>query len=730
MANAEDTAEKLKSKKIFINHLDSFQGKNIGKFLSRCVVGASLEEAEDEEDDRSISSSIMEKTREGCYEIVGTVKDREKPKPDFAKELILFENKDQLYEYLVECDIIIYDITEDPDQIDEAVWAVSELHSDLDKIDKPKMFILISTCMTWARSKPLDPREADGRSVSDERGDEKEDLEIPFTEDDYRRRKPHQNFKEHISAEKTVIKLGKTNKAKLVTYVVCSGLTYGAEENIFHYLFKSAWHNAPQLQCFGEGRNIVPTIHIKDLAAVIQNVADGRPKVRYIIAKDDAQNTLEDIVRTVSQNLGSGKLKHITKEEALLSKDIEQADFDMLLVDLRMDSVFVKENMHISWVSEAGIIDNIIPIIKEYKDTRSLQPLRAVILGPPASGKTTVAKQLCESFKLHHILVKDVIEEELESLRAKTRRADEEDTEEEEDNGAQEAQELLDQINESKENNNDRIEDQFIIRFLRDRLKAMPCQNQGFILDGYPKTIAQAKDLFAKKQAIANEEEEEEHAEGAGASYDRSIMPEFVINLEAVDEFLKERVMNLPEAVVSGTHNTEKHLLRRLRDYRMVNTDDDTVLNYFDELEFHPEKIDVTKDTSEMMKDTVEKIKKIFGSPRNYGPTPEELEEMRRQEEEARVKREAEEKADKERREAEELQERRRRQEEWSQRLNEVKREEYELLEAQSIPLRNYLMKHVMPTLTQGLIDCCKTRPEDPIDYLAEYLFQHNPQID
>lgn len=32
-----------------------------------------------------------------------------------------------------------------------------ELHSDLDKIEKPKMFILISSVMTWAKSKPLDP---------------------------------------------------------------------------------------------------------------------------------------------------------------------------------------------------------------------------------------------------------------------------------------------------------------------------------------------------------------------------------------------------------------------------------------------------------------------------------------------------------------------------------------------------------------------------------------------
>ena len=66
-------------------------------------------------------------------------------------------------------------------------------------------------------------------------------------------------------------------------------------------------------------------------------------------------------------------------------------------------------------------------------------------------------------------------------------------------------------------------------------------------------------------------------------------MPTNVIVLEAPDDFLKIRVMNLPENVVAGTHMTEEGLARRLMEYRAINTEDDTVLNYFDELEIHPE---------------------------------------------------------------------------------------------------------------------------------------------
>lgn len=96
-------------------------------------------------------------------------------------------------------------------------------------------------------------------------------------------------------------------------------------------------------------------------------------------------------------------------------------------------------------------------------------------------------------------------------------------------------------------------------------------------------------------------------------------MPDYVFCLEANDEFLRNRVMNLPESVVHGTHNDEEGLMKRLELYRSLNNDEETVLNYFDEKEFHPEKLDVTKDDSPMMRDTVEKIKKTIGEPRNYG---------------------------------------------------------------------------------------------------------------
>ena len=48
------------------------------------------------------------------------------------------------------------------------------------------------------------------------------------------------------------------------------------------------------------------------------------------------------------------------------------------------------------------------------------------------------------------------------------------------------------------------------------------------------------------------------------------------------------------------------------------------------------------------------------------------------------------------------------------------------LIEASSQPIRAYLMANVIPALVDGLLDVCKIQPEDPVDYLAEYLFKYS----
>lgn len=54
--------------------------------------------------------------------------------------------------------------------------------------------------------------------------------------------------------------------------------------------------------------------------------------------------------------------------------------------------------------------------------------------------------------------------------------------------------------------------------------------------------------------------------------------------------------------------------------------------------------------------------------------------------------------------------------------LAELNRQEMELLEARSLPLRNYLMKNVVPSLTDAILDCCKIKVEDPVDFLVTAL--------
>ncbi|XP_017383659.1 adenylate kinase 7 isoform X2 [Cebus imitator] len=640
MAEEEETAapaEKvLRIQRVFINLLDSYSSGNIGKFLSNCVVGASLEEITEEEEEEDENKSAMReasttKVKEGTFQVVGTLSKADSPQPNFAVEIYSAISREDLLLRLLECDVIIYNITESPQQVEEAIWAVSALNEEVSHFEKQKVFILLSTVLTWAKSKSLDP----------------EDSEVPFTEEDYRRRKAHPNFLDHINAEKMVLKFGKKSR-KFSTYVVAAGLQYGAEGGILHTFFKMAWlGEIPALPVFGDGTNVIPAIHVLDLAGVIQNVIDHAPKPRYLVAVDESVHTLEDLVKCISKNTGPGKIQKIPRENAYLTKDLTQDCLDHLLVNLRMEALFVKENFNIRWAAQTGFVENINNILKEYKQSRGLMPIKICILGPPAVGKSSIAEELSKYYKLHHIQLKDVISEAIAKLEAIVAPKDvgdvgegeeegEEEEEEEEEN-VEDAQELLDGIRESMEQNAGELDDQYIIRFMKEKLKSMPCRNQGYILDGFPKTYDQAKDLFNQ----------------------------FVCALDASDEFLKERVINLPESIVAGTHYSQDRFLRALSNYRDINLEDETVLNYFDEIEIHPIHIDVGKLEDAQNRLAIKQLIKEIGEPQNYGLTDEEKAEKEWKAAEERLAREAAEEAEREHKEAVETAEKIARWEEW-----------------------------------------------------------------
>lgn len=50
----------------------------------------------------------------------------------------------------------------------------------------------------------------------------------------------------------------------------------------------------------------------------------------------------------------------------------QQVQLDELLVNLRMEAVFLKENFNIKWVAQNGLVESIDQVVTEYKQSRGL----------------------------------------------------------------------------------------------------------------------------------------------------------------------------------------------------------------------------------------------------------------------------------------------------------------------------------------------------------------------
>lgn len=105
--------------------------------------------------------------------------------------------------------------------------------------------------------------------------------------------------------------------------------------------------------------------------------------------------------------------------------------------------------------------------------------MRIILLGPPGCGKGTQAEIICKNFEIPHISTGDI-------LRDNVKRGTE---------IGSRAKSFMD--------SGSLVPDEIIIGMIKDRFSEDDCKN-GFLLDGFPRTIAQAEalDKLLKKMKI------------------------------------------------------------------------------------------------------------------------------------------------------------------------------------------------------------------------------------
>ena len=149
--------------------------------------------------------------------------------------------------------------------------------------------------------------------------------------------------------------------------------------------------------------------------------------------------------------------------------------------------------------------------------------MKILLLGPQGSGKGTQAKRLAEEYGLAHLSTGDILREE---IRAGTELG-------------KEVEPIL--------SSGGLVPDETMIRLIRGRLQQDDTQN-GFVLDGFPRTEPQAEALDKMLQEI-----------------ERPLTVVFALELS--DESSKERLLKRAERE-GRKDDTPEVIERRLRTYR------------------------------------------------------------------------------------------------------------------------------------------------------------------
>ena len=157
---------------------------------------------------------------------------------------------------------------------------------------------------------------------------------------------------------------------------------YGKGESIFNSHFKKAWLQEPaKLPFIGEGKNLVPTIHVTDLARIVKKVYESKPERQYIFGVDNTKRpTQKKLIQAISSGIGTGGIESFDFIEQARRQHPKKTPLQLELdwrvplslnLKLKPSTLFVSQNeeeepVEFDWHCKEGLKQNIARVKEEF----------------------------------------------------------------------------------------------------------------------------------------------------------------------------------------------------------------------------------------------------------------------------------------------------------------------------------------------------------------------------
>ncbi|CAG9465359.1 unnamed protein product [Pedinophyceae sp. YPF-701] len=355
---------------------------------------------------------------------------------------------------------------------------------------------------------------------------------------------------------------------KLATYCVCPGVLYGSGEDDLglHPLFRMLYEDPERpVPVFGPGYNTVPMVRLGDVTRYVMTLCEQRPPTdaRILLLADQQCPTQRELATAISRAMGSGAIGPARSLDVL---GVPMAA--VFSMHCPVETTYLGDDYHPELDGdEHPLAASTQYLVGEYREARNLQPMRVLVTGPPCAGKTLLSSALSAILGVPRYASAEVGKswEELpedDPLRAL-----------------------------AAASKGGRHADDVMAALYRLKMFSSVSRHRGWVLDGWPKTLAQAKEVFTK--AVPPTEAEAEAEKGKGGKgkpaapqreHDPEAIPTAVVVLKCDDDTFAHRAAALEQqereeaerakaegsAAPAATHNNVKDATRRRNELQKV----------------------------------------------------------------------------------------------------------------------------------------------------------------